>query len=83
MLAGMRPWQTLAVLLGTSLATSAFAQSALQLYRSGDYDRACPRFEAETRRRPQDGPAWADLALCEEKRGEGGGTQHLREARAL
>jgi hypothetical protein len=69
MLGGMRPWQTLAVLLGTSLAAPAFAQSAHQLYRSGDYDRACPRFEAETRRRPQDGAAWADLALCEEKRG--------------
>jgi hypothetical protein len=70
MLAGMRPWQTLAVLLGTSLAAPAFAQSALQLYRSGDYDRACPLFEVETRRRPRDGVAWADLALCEEKRGD-------------
>lgn len=65
----MRPWQTLAVLLGTSLATAAFAQSALQLYRSGDYERACPLFEAQTRRRLQDGAAWADLSLCEEKRG--------------
>jgi hypothetical protein len=70
MLAAMRSWQPLAVLLGLSLATAAFAQSALQLYRSGDYERACPLFEAETRRRPQDGAVWADLALCEEKRGK-------------
>lgn len=69
MLAGMRSWQSLAVLLGLSLATAASAQSALQLYRSGDYERACPLFEGETRRRPQDGAAWADWALCEEKRG--------------
>jgi len=60
----------LAVLLGLSLATEAFAQSAHQLYRSGDYERACPLFQAETRRRPEDGAAWADLALCEEKRGK-------------
>lgn len=71
MLAGVRPWQTLAVLLGMSLATEVAAQSALQLYRSGDYDRACPRFEAVTRRRPQDGAAWAELAMCEERRGNG------------
>ncbi len=70
MLAGVRPWQTLVVLLGMSLATEVSAQSALQLYRSGDYDRACPRFEAVTRRRPQDGAAWADLAMCEERRGK-------------
>jgi hypothetical protein len=70
MLVGMRSWQPLAVLLGSSLATAAFAQSALQLYRSGDYERACPLFEAQTRRQPQDGAAWVDLALCEEKRGK-------------
>jgi len=62
--------QPLAVLLGLSLATAGFAQSAPQPYRRGDDKRACALFEAQTRRQPQDGAAWAELALCEEKRGK-------------
>jgi hypothetical protein len=67
-----------------SLTLAVFAasgpQSAHRLYRSGDYDRACPLFEKETRLRPRDGAAWADLAICEEKRGD---REKARHANAL
>ena len=61
------------------LAASA-PQSARQLYRAEDYDRACPLFEKETRLRSRDASAWADLARCEEKRGD---REKARHANAM
>jgi hypothetical protein len=44
-------------------------EEARALYRAGRYVEACPLFEQVTRARPEDGAAWADLGLCELRRG--------------
>jgi tetratricopeptide (TPR) repeat protein len=67
-------WRRCVLWAALCVATVAQAQStpleeARRLYRAGRYDEACPRFEAVTRARPGDGAAWADLGLCELRRG--------------
>lgn len=67
----------LCVLLATlgvaTVAQASTAQRKLEqarmLYRAGNYSQACPLFEEVTRARPEDGAAWADLGLCELRRG--------------
>lgn len=44
-------------------------EEARTLFRAERYEEACPRFEEVTRARPTDGAAWADLGLCELRRG--------------
>jgi hypothetical protein len=43
---------------------------ALALYNRGDFARACPRFKKVTHLRPNNGAAWADLAVCLAKLGK-------------
>ena len=45
-------------------------EEARALYRAGRYAEACPRFEEVTRAQPDNGAAWADLGLCELRRGQ-------------
>jgi hypothetical protein len=45
-------------------------EKARGLYRAARYAEACPLFEEVTRARPGDGSAWADLGLCELRRGQ-------------
>jgi Flp pilus assembly protein TadD len=35
----------------------------------GEFDKACPLFAQVTQRQPRNGAAWADLSLCELRRG--------------
>jgi hypothetical protein len=71
MFAAMSP--SAAQVLVAALAT---APTALELYRAGKLDEACPAFQKMAEEKRNDGAAWADLGLCELKRG------HLSEGRA-
>ena len=42
---------------------------ALRLYKQGRHEQACPLFEQVVRKAPGNGTAWADLGLCEARRG--------------
>src|SRR5689334_997768 len=47
----------------------AMRKRALALYKQHRYDRACALLSKVVQAQPENGAAWADLGLCESKRG--------------
>jgi hypothetical protein len=52
------------------------ATEALKLFKAGRFDVSCPMYEAIAGAKATDGAAWADLGLCEFRRG-----RHAESAR--
>lgn len=63
-------WLAVVLVSAVSHAGTPDAKArALRLYQQKHYDEACPLFEAMAKEAKTDGAAWADLGLCEAKRG--------------
>jgi hypothetical protein len=59
----------LSLALGVPAAAQSPRDAALAAFRRKDYARACPLFAEVVRAEPENGAAWADLGVCELKRG--------------
>jgi len=59
----------LLALVGAPPAADSPQAAALAAFKRKDYARACPLFAEAARAQPENGAVWADLGLCELKRG--------------